>query len=116
MRCSFGTEVAFATNRRCSKIPSILGRADSALAACITVASFDPRSSRFERQARPTSELQTRRGLSYAIMTIRCRWLLITSTNSTSTEIGQNVLSGLGQESGDRKLHETDSRTLTYCR
>jgi hypothetical protein len=38
----------------------------------------------------------TRRGLSCAIMTIRCRWLLITSTNSTSAEIGQSVLSGLG--------------------
>jgi hypothetical protein len=32
-------------------------------------------------------------------MTIRCSWLLITSTNSTSAEIGQSVLSGLGPKS-----------------
>jgi hypothetical protein len=49
--------------------------------------------------ARPTSELQTRGGLSYAIMTIRCRWRLITSTNATSAEIGQHVLSGRGRKS-----------------
>lgn len=60
MRCSFGTEVVFARNWKCSKIPSILWGADSALATRITVASFDPRSSRFERHARPTSELQTK--------------------------------------------------------
>jgi hypothetical protein len=60
MRCSFWKEVAFAGNRKGSKIPSILWRADSALATRITVASFDPRSSRFERHARPTSELQTK--------------------------------------------------------
>ena len=58
MRCSLGKEVAFAKNRNCSKIPSILWRADSALATRITVASFDPRSSLFERHARPTSGLQ----------------------------------------------------------
>lgn len=60
MRRSFGAEVAFARNRKYSKIPSIQWRADSALATHITVASFDPRSSRFERHAEPTSELQTK--------------------------------------------------------
>ena len=58
MRRSFGTEVAFARNWKCSRIPSILGRAGSALAARLTVASFDPRSPRFERHARPIFELQ----------------------------------------------------------
>jgi hypothetical protein len=46
MRRSFATVVAFARNRKCSKIPSILKRADSALATRLTVASFGvPRAS-----------------------------------------------------------------------
>src|ERR1700735_2127170 len=60
MPCSFGTEVAFSRNRKGSKIPPVLWRADSALATRLTVASFDPRSSGFERHARPALELEAK--------------------------------------------------------
>lgn len=60
MRCSLGTEVAFARNWKCSKIPPILWRADSALARRISVVIFRSEIVALRTSWSPTSELQTK--------------------------------------------------------